>query len=178
MLGTPRTYKVLFWDLDGTLLNFNASEQEAFCKLCVEKGIEPKKEYQERYHVINDGLWKQLERGEITRQQLLHLRFSKLFAELGMSERVTGEEDSIYRKYLSQSAIPLEGAEDILRTLSKKYPSYLVSNGNTMVQNGILAVSGFGQYFQKVFLSEEIGYAKPDLRYFEVCLSQIPNVKK
>ena len=34
------------------------------------------------------------------------------------------------------------------------------------------------EYFEKIFISQNIGYAKPDARFFEGCFKQIEDFKK
>ena len=46
------------------------------------------------------------------------------------------------------------------------------------VQRGRLKSSGIEKYLQGVFISEEIGYNKPSIEYFEKCFSKIPDFKK
>ena len=173
-----KKYKVLFFDVDGTLLDFDAAERKALGELFQEKGMEIREEYIQCYHRINESMWKMLERGQITREKLQSQRFVQFFDEIGLKEKADGQENAIYRRHLSQAAIPIAGAEEVLQELSSRYPLYVVSNGNTQVQHGRMRASGFQSYFQKSFLSEEIGYTKPDVRFFEECFRQLPDVKK
>lgn len=173
-----KQYKVLFFDVDGTLLDFDAAEREALGLLLRDRSIEIREEYIQCYHRINASMWKMLECGEITREKLQSERFVQFFDAIGLKGKADGEENRIYRKYLSQAAIPIAGAEAVLQELGSRYPLYVVSNGNTQVQYGRLGISGFQKYFRQIFLSEEIGYTKPDKRFFEECLRQLPDVKR
>ena len=68
----------------------------------------------------------------------------------------------------------LSGAEEALKSLlCKGHRLFLASNGTRRVQERRLEKTGLGKYFEKVFVSEEIGFFKPDSRYFEACFSQI-----
>lgn len=171
-----KSYRALFFDVDGTLLDFDASEREALSRLLVEKGLEPKEEYLKTYHEMNDSFWKMLERAEITREELKATRFAKFFEAVGL-QNVNGEENERYQTYLTGSAIPLPDAEAVLCELGQRYPLYVVSNGTTSIQMGRLEKAGFLKYFTDIFLSEAVGYAKPDKRFFNVCLRKLPDVK-
>lgn len=173
-----KQYKVLFFDVDGTLLDFDVAEREALGMLLRDRGIEIREEYIQCYHHINASMWKMLERGEITREKLQSERFVQFFDAIGLKGKADGEENRIYRNYLSQAVIPIAGAEAVLQELGSRYPLYVVSNGNTQVQYGRLGISGFQKYFRQIFLSEEIGYTKPDKRFFEECLRRLPDVKR
>lgn len=46
-------------------------------------GITPTPEVLARYHELNDYHWKQLELGNLTREQVMQYRFDRLLEELG-----------------------------------------------------------------------------------------------
>ena len=73
----------LFLDLDDTILDFHKAERLAIAKTFREFGLEPTDAVLNRYHEINKLHWQRLERGEITRDQVLVGRFQMLFDELG-----------------------------------------------------------------------------------------------
>ena len=69
--------------MDGTLLDFNQSEALGIKKLLEHCGLEPRQEYLDAYHRINDSFWKAFERGEIAKDRLVTERFVRFFGELG-----------------------------------------------------------------------------------------------
>ena len=74
----------LFLDLDDTILDFHKAERLAISRTFRSFGLEPTEQVLERYHVINRLHWERLERGELTRDQVLTGRFQMLFEELGI----------------------------------------------------------------------------------------------
>jgi 2-haloacid dehalogenase len=50
---------------------------------------------------------------------------------------------------------------------------YLVSNGTASIQRSRIASSDIERYFEGIFISEEVGYNKPDKAYFDVCFATI-----
>ena len=70
----------LFLDLDDTILDFHKAERIALSKTLAGFGLEPTEEVLARYHVINRLHWERLERGELTRDQVLEGRFRALDA--------------------------------------------------------------------------------------------------
>ena len=114
-----------------------------------------------------------MELGKLTRKQVQEERFHVLFSELG--REVDGE--AIAKAYMENLAIGhyfLPGAEEAVARLSKKYRLFLASNGTASVQAGRMTSANLYRFFEKVFVSEEIGANKPSLEYFELCFAQIP----
>jgi 2-haloacid dehalogenase len=126
-----------------------------------------------RYHVINKWHWEQLEQGKLTREEVLQNRFGVLFEELG----VAADKEACaraYEKNLSIGHFFLPGAEEAVDRLSKKYRLFLASNGTASVQHGRMTSANLYRFFEKVFVSQEIGHNKPSKAYFDGCFAQIP----
>lgn len=167
----------LFLDLDDTILDFQKAERLALAKTLESFGLPPTDTVLARYHEINREHWERLERKELTRQQVLVGRFAALFAEMGLSAQAE-QVARAYEENLSQGHYFLPGAEEALKSLSKKYKLYLASNGTARVQAGRLKSAGIIPYFQEIFVSEEMGYNKPDPAYFSACFARIPGFRK
>lgn len=166
-------YEFLLLDLDDTILDFHKAEYIALGKTLESFGLNPTEQVRTRYSQINKAHWERLERKELTREQVLVGRFGALFAEYG----ITVDPESCARRYednLSVGHYFLPGAEEALERLSKKYKLYMVSNGTAKVQAGRLKSANISHYFQKIFVSQEIGANKPDIAYFARCFAQIP----
>lgn len=167
----------LFLDLDDTILDFQKAERLALAKTLESFGLPPTDTVLARYHEINREHWERLERKELTRQQVLVGRFAALFAEMGLSAQAE-QVARAYEENLSQGHYFLPGAEEALQSLRKKYKLYLASNGTARVQAGRLKSAGIIPYFQEIFVSEEMGYNKPDPAYFDACFARIPGFRK
>lgn len=161
-------------DLDDTILDFHRAEAAAVSKTFLCLGIEPTEQIVHRYSEINAAHWRMLERGEITRPQVLTGRFRQLFSELG-ADCDLEQTQQIYEAYLSQGHYFIPGAEQLLETLHGNYLLYLVSNGNAVVQEGRLKSAGIAPYFEDIFISELIGADKPSKAYFDRCFARIPD---
>ncbi len=169
--------KTVLLDLDDTILDFHKAEAIALRKALTEMEVPVSDEIAARYSEINAAQWRALERGEITRQQVLTRRFQFLYAELGV-ERSPEETQKRYEQYLSQGHYFLPGAEELLETLYPKYDLYLVSNGNAVVQEGRLKSADISHFFREIFISEHIGADKPSKIYFDRCFARIPDFRK
>ena len=163
----------LFLDLDDTILDFHKAERIAISKTFRQFGIEPTREVLERYKTINIAHWQMLERGELTRDQVLLRRFEALFEEYGMN----CDAEAVARSYEANLSIGhffLPGAEEAVERLSKKYRLFLASNGTAKVQAGRMTSANLYRFFEKVFVSEEMGHNKPSKMYFDLAFAQIP----
>ena len=164
----------LFLDLDDTILDFKKAEKLAIRKTIASFGPEVTDEILHRYHLINKAHWEMLERGELTRDQVLVQRFAVLFQELGIQVDATACARA-YEKNLSIGHYFLPGAEEAVDRLSKKYRLFLASNGTASVQKGRMTSANLYRFFEKVFVSQEIGHNKPSKDYFNACFAQIPD---
>ena len=163
----------LLLDLDDTILDFHKAERIALSKTFRDFGLEPREEVLELYHKINKWHWEQLELGIMTRDQVLVGRFDRLFQELGMEVDAAACMKR-YEHNLSIGHYFLPGAEEAVKKLHEKYRLFLVSNGTATVQHGRLTSAGLYPYFEQVFISQNIGYNKPDKAYFDRCFERIP----
>ena len=163
----------LLLDLDDTILDFHKAERIALSKTIRDFGLEPREEVLELYHKINKWHWEQLELGVMTWDQVLVGRFDRLFQELGMEVDAAACMKR-YEHNLSIGHYFLPGAEEAVKKLHEKYRLFLVSNGTATVQHGRLTSAGLYPYFEQVFISQNIGYNKPDKAYFDRCFERIP----
>lgn len=164
-------------DLDDTILDFKWAEHQALTGMLTDFGIEPSEEICTLYRNINLEFWRALERREVTREQLKVGRFVCLLEELGMEGDAAAMGER-YLQRLSQGHCFLPGALETLRTLSQKYRLFLVTNGNPPVQYGRLASAGITHYFEKLFISMEIGHNKPSGEFFDRVFGEIPGADR
>lgn len=167
-------YQFVLLDVDGTLLDFNACEAQAFKKgfeLC---GYPWSEEIYRIYHGINRIVWEIHERGEMTREEILVLRFKMLFEQCGISGD-PAEFEEIYRGFLAEGAFLENGAIELLERLKASTAQvYIVTNGVLETQVKRLAMSGIDRCADGVFISEAIGWQKPKVEYFDYCFERIP----
>ena len=162
----------LLLDLDDTILDFHKAERIALSKTIHQFGVEPTEEVLNRYHQINKWHWEQLELGIMTRAEVLVNRFGALFQELGIDVEPAACAKS-YEHNLSIGHYFLPGAEEAVKRLHENYRLFLVSNGTAAVQHGRLTSAGLYPYFEQVFISQEIGFNKPDKAFFDRCFDRI-----
>ena len=171
-------YKFLFFDLDHTLLDFDAAEDIALTQLLEEEGVEDIQAYKDYYVPMNKSLWKDLEQKKITKSELINTRFAKLFAHFGIENDGSYLAER-YQFFLSKLGQTFPGVEELLRKLiSQGYELYAATNGITYIQTGRLEQSGIAPYFKEIFISEQLHTQKPDAEFYEKIGARIPNFDK
>ena len=170
----------LLLDADNTLLDFNKDEHQALVKALEHFGVPATKENTEIYSKINQGMWKQLERGEITKPELKRTRFKLFFDAIGFEcEEDPFVVNEYYLNLLGEGGNTLEGAVETVKKLHKAgLELYIVTNGVALTQAKRLARSGLMPYISEVFVSETIGYQKPRKEYFDYVLDKISEKDK
>ncbi|MDO4983850.1 MAG: YjjG family noncanonical pyrimidine nucleotidase [Eubacteriales bacterium] len=164
----------LLFDLDNTVLNFDSGEKAALNESFRAFDIEPTEELLEEYHHINIKYWEKLERGELSRIEVLEGRFDELFEKRGIS--CTGRQiQSTYEHALANYHDFMPGAEETLEALSGRYDMYIISNGCAEIQAQRIWDARLTRFFKDFFVSENIGFDKPDKRFFDYCAEHIPN---
>lgn len=170
--------KFIFLDLDGTIFDFHYAEELSLIGMLIDLGVSYDENTATLYSKINDRHWEALERGEMTRDEVLTHRFTELFEVMGV-DASPAEARRIYESRLSACYYYIEGAEVLLSELSRlDYKLYLASNGTDSVQTKRIAASGIARYFEGIFISERIGYDKPSAEYFNRCFDLIEGFDK
>jgi 2-haloacid dehalogenase len=167
-------YDTLLFDADGTLLDFELAEHDAFISAMAQFGINADEGTISVYSKLNDALWKKLERKEIEREVLKVRRFEELASALAVDYDAT-KVARTYENELSNQPHLLGNALEVCAELSSKCRLYIITNGFKMIQEGRIHRSPIYPLFSNVFISEEVGYDKPALQYFEAVKNAIPN---
>ena len=171
--------RAILWDVDGTLLDFAAAEKAAIQRLFIEFGLgECTDDMVARYAAINDGYWKRLERGEITKREVLIGRFREFFTELGIDPDLSEAFNARYQHALGDTVVYRDDSLTIVKALRGKVKQYVVSNGTVVAQTKKLERSHLGEWMDGVFLSEQLGAEKPNPAFFEKVFAALPDIPK
>lgn len=172
-------FDILLWDVDGTLLDFHAAENIGIHSLFVDFGLgECTDEMIALYSAINANYWKKLETGEMSRAEILVKRFESFFNQIGVGPVDCEAFDAAYQKRLGETVIFRDKSYDLVKSLKGTIPQYAASNGTTVAQTGKLTKSGLINLLDGVFLSEQLGAAKPSAEFFEQVFKQIGAVNR
>lgn len=165
-------YDVLLFDVDDTLLDFGACEQEALHATFARFALPFSPREKQAFHAINDVLWARYEQGEISRDELCRTRFARLFAQMGTAVDPLVFEEA-YQHALSLGHALMPHAREVLIGLQGRARVVLASNGVCATQHRRINEAGIRPYVDAVFLSEEIGARKPDPRFFDIVLKAL-----
>ena len=173
-----KKYDYLLFDADNTLFDFTKAEYNAFGITAEYGSLEYSEELYSRYSEINDGLWKRLERKEITLDFLKTERFRQLLIECGRADddATLAKAEELRDRYmaeLSKQTCLIDGADEVCHRLKDKYKMFIVTNGISSIQHSRLEKSALSDCFDGIFISEEIGYAKPSEAYFDKVLETV-----
>ena len=166
-------YRIALFDADNTLLDFTRAEHDALCACLAARGLPHDDATVSTYSAINDGHWKRLEKGLTTRDRLKTERFGDFFSTIGYNgDPVVMARD--YESTLGQQTTLLNGALELIKALHGKCELYIVTNGITAVQKSRFGGCALAPYFDRCFISEEMGCAKPEKRFFDLVAASIP----
>ncbi len=177
MTGASDNRAIVLLDIDDTILDFRKAESVAISKTFQALGIPTEDAVIRRYSEINQKFWERLEAGELTRRQVLMGRFIQLFGELGVKAEPEAAQE-IYEELLAVGHYFMPGAEEMLEALYGDYRLFICSNGSSYVQAGRIKSAGIARFFERIFISEELGFDKPSSEYFDACFRQIPDFSR
>ena len=170
-------YKHLFFDLDHTIWDFDKNAEETLHELyhaynLLELGLHSPDLFIEAYTKNNHQLWADYHLGKISKEVLRTTRFSKTFAQLGVSPDLIPEKfEDDYVAICPTKTNLFPHAHDTLQYLQAKYTLHIISNGFKESTELKIGNTGLAKYFSTIFISEIIGFNKPDRAIFEHALS-------
>ena len=167
-------YKHLLWDVDGTVLDFNSAEKYAMKTLFAKYNLgEIGDEKISLYSKINTKYWQMLERGELSKSEVLIGRFIEFFETTGVDTSIAERFNLDYQVTLGDHIEFIDNAKEILLSVKGKYVISAVTNGTKRAQQKKLYLSGLDKIFDAIFISEDIGFEKPNRQYFEIVFDNL-----
>lgn len=177
------SYSTLFIDLDDTLWDTRENMRESLFELYHNHNLSDIFNSFDHFHAIyypnNQELWHRYHHGLLQKAELIVERFRYPFRAVGV------EISDLRAKMLNDEFVGLTGtktrlipyAVELLEYLAPRYTMHILSNGFTEAQYHKMRNSGIIDYFDRIFLSDEIGYNKPHPEIFARAL-QSTNTKK
>lgn len=172
-------FKVLLWDIDATLLDFKTAERAGIRMGFRQLGLgECTEEMIGRYSIINDGYWKALERGKISKPEVLTGRFRDFFREFGLPAEMAELFNEHYQQNLGETICFNDHGYELVKELKGSVLQYAVTNGTRIAQEKKLRRSGLNGLLDGVFISEVIGTEKPMKGFFDAVFEKLSAYRK
>ncbi|MFP4430944.1 MAG: YjjG family noncanonical pyrimidine nucleotidase [Spirochaetota bacterium] len=169
-------YRLLIFDADNTLFDYDRGEAYALSLAFRDQKLVFHQETMvSLYRRINKSIWRAFEAGEIPQGEISFRRFGEFFRELGVGCDIRAFSAS-YLGHLAEAHYLVEGAEDVVATLSKSYSMAIVTNGLSRVQRGRFGRSPIAGLFDPIVISDEVGVQKPNPEIFDHVFEAYPHV--
>ena len=163
----------IFMDVDDTLLDFKECAREDVRSCCLKNGVPYSDELFEFFLSRNVILWKRIEDGLLTVDELHQTRWAGIFRDLGIEADGPAFEDDFIAG-LRETSVPVTHSREVMEDLHSRYKVYVVSNASNLQQTTRLRKAGLMQFVDGVFGSLDVGFIKPSREYFDYCFSQLP----
>lgn len=169
----------IFIDFDDTIYDTRGNAvlalHELYAEFHLERFFDAYEEFSGYYWEANRRLWAQYARGEIARDELIIQRFMEPLSRGRNCHPSVGEVLRISDFFLEACSVKpglVDGAVELLESLSRNFRLHVASNGFHEVQYRKMKSAGVEHYFDTVILSEDAGANKPQKRFFDYAFRQ------
>jgi putative hydrolase of the HAD superfamily len=128
---------------------------------------------------LNMALWREYQQGQIPKKDVKVGRFYKTFLKAGFDDLKTAETfaDAFVNGNSLQTNLIPHTLELLNYLKDKKYHLYIITNGFKEAQHTKMDIICLKPYFEKTFISEDIGVSKPHRHFFEHAVKSV-NARK
>ena len=162
-------YKAIFIDIDDTLLDYVPCCREAF-----EAAMPEHPEYFDLFFNIAGRLFSEAKHGLHTIAEVMDLYPQEFITTIGYPQETVEPFKQAFRAAWGDTHILVSEAMETLETLKNKgYRLFAASNSFGNLQRRRMEKAGILHYFEDSFISMDIGYDKPDIRFFNYALKAV-----
>ncbi|MBI3260090.1 MAG: HAD family hydrolase [Ignavibacteriae bacterium] len=174
------TVKVIYFDIDNTLVDHSHAENKAltlfFEQYSEEFPLATFEKFTSVYRASNLKLWQKLAKKEVTVEEVRARRFLDILQEFSGRDNLTFEDEAhkmgirymkIYEKFWEL----FDGASQAIEKASKIAPLGLLSNGFRKQVLGKIKQFDWENTFHHVVISEDVGVMKPHREIFDHTLT-------
>jgi putative hydrolase of the HAD superfamily len=164
-----RTIDIVLFDLDDTLhddtLAFTSAADEVARELAIEHGIDALA-LKQAYVAEADRFWHGLSADQLKNRigEMRERMWSSALRNVGLAdESLALRSAARYHEYRKKYFTPFPGAVELLRSLRARGKRLgLVTNGFSETHREKIELLRLGEYFDALFLPDEVGMLKPD----------------
>lgn len=168
-------YKAIFVDIDDTLLDYIPCCRQSFdeaLQLIQMDHVEDKDRLFDLFMEISNRLFSEAKRGVYTVAQVMDLYPAEFIERAGWPQHLLEPFTQGFRQGWGNSHALVEGAFEMLQTLHQRgYKLYAASNSFGHLQRMRLHLAGVLPFFEATYISMDIGYDKPDRRFYDFALN-------
>lgn len=162
----PDMYRAIFIDIDDTLLDYIPCCREAF-----ESALPEHPEYFDLFFEISGRLFSEAKHGLHTIAEVMELYPKEFIATIGYPPEAVDPFKHAFRAAWGKTHTLVPGAKEMLENLQAKgYRLFAASNSFGNLQRSRLEKAGILKYFEDTYISMDIGYDKPDIRFYQEAL--------
>ena len=159
-------YKGIFIDIDDTLLDYIPCCREAF-----NMALPEHPEHFDLFFSISGRLFSEAKHGMHTIAEVMELYPKEFIATIGYPDSAVDPFKHAFRAAWGKTHTLVPGAREMLERLqSKGYRLFAASNSFGHLQRSRLEQAGILPFFEDTFISMDIGYDKPDIRFYQEAL--------
>lgn len=164
--------KMIFFDIDGTLLDHKGAEKEGINKFYFANRFNEIcdfDKFKEVWVKYSDKNFEKFLNKEYTFEQQRAMRIIDVYNEF--NKQIAYDEALIkFKDYLETYESSWKAYEDVIPCLNmlSGYKLGVISNGDYKQQMGKLRKMNIVEYFSDIVAAGDVGYAKPDSKIFEI----------
>ena len=164
-----RDIRAVLFDLDDTLHDdtfaFTTAAEEVAREVAAERGIDALA-LKHAYIAQAEGFWQRLTSEQVkTKMSVLRATmWGNALTTVGIDDEALAQRSAAnYHDYRKKYFSPFPGAVDLLRGLKARGKKLgILTNGISETHHEKIALLQISQYFDAVFLADEVGMVKPD----------------
>lgn len=167
--------KHIFFDLDHTLWDFEKNSALAYKQIFEINNLDYDVAiFNKEYSTVNLKYWKLFREEKISVEQMRYQRLKEVFTniEVFVSDDIINKIAQDYIFYLTHNSHLIEGANEVLPYLHKKYNLHIITNGFKEIQKKKLINSNIYHFFKTVTDAEDAGVKKPNKEIFRLALQK------
>ena len=169
--------KHVFFDLDHTLWDYSTNSSEALKELVTHFGISEfvtEEKFLKTYNSVNEKIWRKFNNGQIDREHIQKYRFPKVLRKLKIFIDHKPEDlNDFFIENCSSRTQLMPYTLECLTYLKEKYPMAIITNGFSDAQYKKMDSSGLNNYFDHLFISNEVGFRKPELEIYQLAMAKM-----
>jgi len=174
-----RELEIVLFDLDDTLHDdtraFHGAAEEVAREVAAEHGVDALA-LKDAYIAQASGFWHRLTADQLQTRlgSVREALWSAALEDVGIADQdLAARSASNYNEYRKRYFSPFPGALDALRTLRERGLRLgILTNGFSETHREKIALLRLGEYFDAIFIADEVGMLKPDpLLFAHACTS-------